>query len=189
MPQLAESRGRNQPGAAGTRASPLRRRRLPPGRMRFSAQAAQSDRPSSRTRHQVSDYDRVFAGSSSPLPSRPRLGGLGSAGLTGMITLFCGSPGVPSMSHDVAPERSAESFCNTSRGCGAHRCRCSEARPARTCHMHETSRDDGGLIRSLLPARSVHTPDLRQSVPQRSGAGDTFLTGSTLEPPGHGWLP
>ena len=42
------------------------------------------------------------------------------------------SPGIPSLSHDVAPERSAESFCNTSRGCGARCCRCSEARPAGT---------------------------------------------------------
>jgi len=47
------------------------------------------------------------------------------------------SPGVPSLSHDVAPERSAESFCNTSRGCGARCCRCSKARPAWTCHMHD----------------------------------------------------
>jgi hypothetical protein len=47
------------------------------------------------------------------------------------------SPGALSLSHDVAPERSAESFCNTSRGCGARCCRCSEARPAWTCHMHD----------------------------------------------------
>ena len=47
------------------------------------------------------------------------------------------SPGVLSLSHDVAPERSAESSCNTSRGCGARCCRCSEARPAWTCHMHD----------------------------------------------------
>jgi len=48
-----------------------------------------------------------------------------------------GSPGVLSMSHDVAPEHPTESFCNTSRGCGARCRRCSEARPARTCHMHD----------------------------------------------------
>jgi Protein of unknown function (DUF2637) len=47
------------------------------------------------------------------------------------------SPGVLNLSHDVAPERSAGSFCNTSRGCGARCCRCSEARPAWTCHMHD----------------------------------------------------
>ena len=38
-----------------------------------------------------------------------------------------GSPGVARLSCDVALERPAESFCNTSRGCGArYRC-CSEA--------------------------------------------------------------
>jgi hypothetical protein len=54
-----------------------------------------------------------------------------------------GSPGLPSLSHDVAPERSAESFCNTSRGCGA-RCRCcSGAWLSRTRHMCNTSRGGG----------------------------------------------
>jgi len=47
------------------------------------------------------------------------------------------SPGVPSLSHDVAPEASAGSFCNTSRGRSACCRRCSEARPTRTCHMHD----------------------------------------------------
>jgi hypothetical protein len=47
------------------------------------------------------------------------------------------SLGVLTLWHDVAPERSAGSFCNTSRGCGARCCRCSEARPAWTCHMHD----------------------------------------------------
>ena len=40
---------------------------------------------------------------------------------------LAGSPGVARLSCDVALERPAESFCNTSRGCGArYRC-CSEA--------------------------------------------------------------
>ena len=47
------------------------------------------------------------------------------------------SQGVPRLSHDVAPERFAEGFCNTSRRCGARCCRCSEAWPARTCHMYD----------------------------------------------------
>jgi len=33
-----------------------------------------------------------------------------------------GSPGVVCLSRDVALERPAESFCNTSRGCGARYC-------------------------------------------------------------------
>jgi hypothetical protein len=75
------------------------------------------------------------------------------------------SPGVPRMSHDVASERSAESFCNTSRGCGARCCRCSEAWPAWTCHMHHNLARRRRLITPLLPARSVHTPDLCRSLP------------------------
>jgi hypothetical protein len=70
------------------------------------------------------------------------------------------SPGGPSMSRDVAPERSAESFCNRSRGCSARCCRCSEARPARTCHMHDNLTGNDELITPPLPARSVHVPDL-----------------------------
>jgi hypothetical protein len=53
------------------------------------------------------------------------------------------SPGVLSLSHDVASERSAESFCNTSCGCGARCCRCSEAWLSRTRHMCNTSRGGG----------------------------------------------
>ena len=42
-----------------------------------------------------------------------------------------GSPGVPSLSHDVVPGSLAESFCNTPPRCGA-RCRCwSDARRLR----------------------------------------------------------
>jgi putative transposase len=46
-------------------------------------------------------------------------------------------PGVLRLSHGVAPEHSADSFCNTSCGCGARCCRCSEAWPGQTCHMHD----------------------------------------------------
>jgi hypothetical protein len=47
------------------------------------------------------------------------------------------SPGVLRLSHDVVPDHSAGSICNTSRGCGPRCCRCSEAQPARTCHMYD----------------------------------------------------
>ena len=64
-------------------------------------------------------------------------GGNAAAVLAKINPIARGSPGVPSLSHDVAPEASARSFCNTSRGRGARCRRCSEDRPARTCHMHD----------------------------------------------------
>jgi hypothetical protein len=51
-----------------------------------------------------------------------------------------------------------------------------------------TSRDDGGLITSLLPARSVHTPDLRQSVPQRIDGGAVRGTAPVPVPSVARWL-
>jgi predicted transposase YbfD/YdcC len=65
------------------------------------------------------------------------------------------SPGILSLSYDVAPERSAGSFCNTSRWCGARCCRCSEARPAWTATCTTTWRGDGGWMMTPLPARSA----------------------------------
>ena len=74
-----------------------------------------------------------------------------------------GSPGGLSLSHHVAPERSAKSFCNTSRGRSARCCRCSEALPARTCHMHDNLQGNGGLITLPLSAPSARMPDLCRS--------------------------
>jgi hypothetical protein len=43
--------------------------------------------------------------------------------LTRLGQIMRGSPRVVWLLHDVALQRPAESFCNTSRGCGArHRC-------------------------------------------------------------------
>jgi glucose/arabinose dehydrogenase len=47
------------------------------------------------------------------------------------------SPGVPSVSHDVAPVALRIAFATHLQGCGARCCRCSEARPPWTCHMHD----------------------------------------------------
>jgi hypothetical protein len=47
------------------------------------------------------------------------------------------SPGVPSVSHDVAPVALRIAFATHLQGCGARCCRCSEARPSWTCHMHD----------------------------------------------------
>jgi predicted small secreted protein len=56
---------------------------------------------------------------------------------------------------DVALKCPAESFCNTSRGCGACCPRCSEALPAWTCNKCNTLRGDGGKLIKDLPARAA----------------------------------
>ena len=65
------------------------------------------------------------------------------------------SPGVPSLLRDVALECPTESFCNTSRECGACCRRCSEARPARTCNKCNTLRGDGEKLIKDLPVRTA----------------------------------
>ena len=90
-----------------------------------------------------------------------------------------GSPGVLSMSHDVAPEHPTESFCNTSRGCGARCRRCSEARPARTCHMHDNLA--GRRRADYAAATCTIRPYARFAPvcpPENRGWGNYFRTGN-----------
>jgi hypothetical protein len=74
-----------------------------------------------------------------------------------------GSPGVPSLSHDIAPEASAGSFATHLVGVvlvvGAAQ-KPGQRGPA-TCTT--TSRSDGGWMTTPLPARSVKTPALHWS--------------------------
>ena len=70
-------------------------------------------------------------------------GGNAAAVLATINPIARGSPGVLSMSHDVAPEHPTESFFNRSRGCGARCRRCSEAWLSRTRHVCNTSRGGG----------------------------------------------
>jgi putative transposase len=65
------------------------------------------------------------------------------------------SLGVSSLLRHVAPECLTESFCNTSRECGARCRRCSEARPARTCNKCNTLCGDGEKLIRHLPARTA----------------------------------
>jgi hypothetical protein len=70
-------------------------------------------------------------------------------------TGVAGSPGVPLPLRDVALECPTESFCNTSRVCGACCPRCSQARPAPTCNKCNTLRGNGGKLIKDLPARTA----------------------------------
>ncbi len=65
------------------------------------------------------------------------------------------SPGVLLLLCYVALECPADSFCNTSRECGARCPRCPEALPARTCNKCNTLRGDGGKLIKDLPARTA----------------------------------
>src|SRR6266705_2123691 len=76
-----------------------------------------------------------------------------------------GSPGVPSLSHDVAPEAQRRAFATRPGDCGA-RCRCwSEHRPVRTRHVRNASPSDNQSLIMLLPGQSVGMPDSAWYVP------------------------
>jgi len=62
------------------------------------------------------------------------------------------SPGVPSLSHDVAPGAWRRTFATCISHCGARHRRCSEARPVKTCHVCNISAGDDEYLIMTLPA-------------------------------------
>jgi len=75
------------------------------------------------------------------------------------------SPGVLRPSHHVAPGAERRPFATCLSHCGArHRC-CSEARPAKTCHMCNSSGCAGGYLIMTQSARIAGTPYLHTIAP------------------------
>jgi putative transposase len=75
------------------------------------------------------------------------------------------SPGVPSLSQDVARNRRKQDSCNTSPGCCTRLLRCSEAQPRQTCNLRDTPGPQTGSRSSLYLYGPAEYPGCPVSTP------------------------